>query len=82
MLSVNPGSLLGTKMVQEGFGTSGNDVNIGADILVSLALDLKHEAHAGDYFDNDNRAYGQPHRDSLNPKISQIIIQTIEGMLP
>lgn len=51
MISVNPGSLLGTKMVREGFGTAGSDVNKGADILIRLALEDKStlRQHNGDY---------------------------------
>jgi NAD(P)-dependent dehydrogenase (short-subunit alcohol dehydrogenase family) len=83
MISVNPGSLLGTKMVKEGFGTNGRDINIGANVLVSLALDTKHITHAGEYYDNDERqGYGPPHKDVLNPKICQTIVETIETLLP
>ena len=35
IIAVNPGSLLGTKMVKEGFGMAGNDIRIGADILIT-----------------------------------------------
>lgn len=38
MVSVNPGSLLASKMVKEGFGIAGNDLSIGADILIRAAL--------------------------------------------
>jgi hypothetical protein len=83
MISVNPGSLLGTKMVKEGFHTNGRDVNIGADILVSLAVDAKHASHTGEYYDNDERqGYGPPHKDVLNPKFCQVVVETIEGILP
>ena len=39
VISVNPGSLLATKMVKEGFGDEGKDLSIGADILVHLVTD-------------------------------------------
>ena len=39
VISVNPGSLLTTKMVKEGFGIEGKDVNIGANSLVRLVTD-------------------------------------------
>ena len=81
MISVNPGSLLGTKMVKEGFGLEGKDVNIGADILVSLALDPKHQAHNGEYYDNDKGGYGDPHPDVLNEHKSSAIFQTMEELL-
>ncbi len=37
MLAVNPGSLLASKMFQEGFGVDGNDLSIGADLLCQAA---------------------------------------------
>lgn len=38
VIAVNPGSLLASKMVKEGFGVEGKDLNIGADILVNVAM--------------------------------------------
>lgn len=81
MISVNPGSLLATKMVKEGFGMAGNDVNTGADTLVSLALDPEHQNHNGDYYDNDRGGYGTPHPDVLNDEKSRAIFQIMEEML-
>jgi NAD(P)-dependent dehydrogenase (short-subunit alcohol dehydrogenase family) len=52
-ISVNPGSLLATKMVKEGFSIQGHDINIGVNILVKIALDEEIRAHNGEYFDND-----------------------------
>ncbi len=57
VVSLNPGSLLATKMVREGFGASGNDINIGRDILIEAALGESFLAHNGDYFDNDGRGF-------------------------
>ena len=54
-LAVNPGSLLATRMVREGFGTSGNDLNIGVDILTRAALSAEFAAATGRYYDNDAR---------------------------
>ena len=59
-VSVNPGSLLGTKMVKEGFGIEGKDVTIGAEILVRLATDPEIQSHSGDYFCNDQGIYTAP----------------------
>lgn len=52
-LAVNPGSLLATRMVREGFGTSGNDLNIGVDILTRAALSEDFAQASGRYYDND-----------------------------
>ncbi|WP_394155403.1 SDR family NAD(P)-dependent oxidoreductase [Loktanella salsilacus] len=54
-LAVNPGSLLATRMVREGFGTAGNDLNIGVDILTRAALSDEFAAATGRYYDNDAR---------------------------
>lgn len=52
-IAVNPGSLLATKMVKEGFGFAGHDLRIGAEILQRLALDDAHAGDTGKYWDND-----------------------------
>ena len=52
-IAVNPGSLLASKMVKEGFGVAGNDLQIGADILCRLALDDEFAEASGRYWDND-----------------------------
>lgn len=52
-IAVNPGSLLASKMVKEGFGVAGNDLSIGADILCRAALDDAFADASGKYFDND-----------------------------
>ncbi|SLN35519.1 Fatty acyl-CoA reductase [Falsiruegeria litorea R37] len=57
-ISVNPGSLLASKMVKEGFGVAGNDLQIGADILCRLSLDAGHADASGQYWDNDSGAFG------------------------
>ena len=72
-VAVNPGSLLNTNMVKEGWGGSDNDVGIGADILVRAALSDEFISHSGDYFDNDRGQFSQPHPDALDPsKIKQV----------
>ena len=38
VIAVNPGSMLGSKMVKEAFGVAGGDIRIGADILTRAAL--------------------------------------------
>lgn len=52
-VAVNPGSLLASKMVKEGFGVAGKDLQIGADILCRLALDDEFAGASGRYWDND-----------------------------
>jgi NAD(P)-dependent dehydrogenase (short-subunit alcohol dehydrogenase family) len=66
--AVNPGSLLATKMVKEGFGMPGNDIQIGAQILVDAALSDRFQDANGRYFDNDTHVFADPHSDGLNAK--------------
>ena len=61
VVSVNPGSLLASKMVKEGFGIAGSDLNQGADILIDAALGDRFAARSGAYFDNDSGAFAEPH---------------------
>lgn len=81
IIAVNPASLLGTKMVREGFNTSGNDINIGVNILVGLSLDPEHLNHSGEYYDNDNGRYALPKADGLNDEKAKKIVDIIEGII-
>jgi NAD(P)-dependent dehydrogenase (short-subunit alcohol dehydrogenase family) len=81
IISVNPASFLGTKMVKEGFDREGNDINIGVNILTSLSLDDEHANHSGDYFDNDNGKYADPQADGLDTKKAKEIVDLIEGLI-
>lgn len=65
MVAVNPGSLLASKMVREGFGTQGKDLAIGVRILTHLALE-PDAVRSGHYFDNDAGEYAEPHADALD----------------
>ncbi|MBV2091662.1 MAG: SDR family NAD(P)-dependent oxidoreductase [Candidatus Thiodiazotropha sp. (ex Ctena orbiculata)] len=81
IISVNPGSMLGSKMVKQAFGVAGKDINIGADILTRAALSDEFETANGKYFDNDSGSFALPHADALNPKIAESIIESIESVL-
>ncbi|MDO6565248.1 SDR family NAD(P)-dependent oxidoreductase [Amphritea sp. 1_MG-2023] len=63
IIAVNPGSLLASKMVKEGFGVAGNDLSIGADILIRAALSDEFSTASGQYFDNDAGQFSNPHPD-------------------
>ena len=76
-VAVNPGSLLATKMVREGFGTSGNDLNIGVDILCRAALSDEFTTASGQYFDNDNGQFARPHPDAANQTIVADVVSVI-----
>ena len=64
VVAVNPGSLLGTKMVKQGFGMDGGDISVGADILARAALSDEFADASGLYYDNDAKRFGPPHRDA------------------
>jgi hypothetical protein len=78
---VNPGSLLGSKMVKEAFHTSGKDIRIGADILTRAALSDEFADASGKYFDNDSGRFAPPHPDGLNPQKCEEVVRVIEAVL-
>ncbi len=81
IIAVNPGSMLGSKMVKEGFGVAGNDLGIGAEILCRAALDEEFENASGQYFDNDSRRFASPHADALDSAKSAATVRAIETVL-
>ncbi|MCP4596093.1 SDR family NAD(P)-dependent oxidoreductase [Neptuniibacter sp.] len=81
VIAVNPGSMLGSKMVQEGFGVAGGDLSIGAKILSQLALEDEFKNASGKYFDNDSGKFTEPHKDALNREKSEAVIKAVEGIL-
>jgi len=60
VVAVNPGSLLASKMVKEGFGIDGKDTAIGARILCQAALDPSFAQASGQYYDNDAGRFAPP----------------------
>ena len=81
IIAVNPGSLLATKMVKEGFNVPGKDIRIGADILVRLALDDEFATASGKYFDNDSGQLTSPHPDALDSEKCLDVVRAIEKVL-
>ncbi|MEM6387126.1 MAG: SDR family NAD(P)-dependent oxidoreductase [Pseudomonadota bacterium] len=78
-VAVNPGSLLASKMVKEGFGVSGNDLNIGADILVRAAFSSEFATASGKYFDNDSGRFAPPQAAAANSAhVSEIMAALVE----
>ncbi|MDF1810226.1 MAG: SDR family NAD(P)-dependent oxidoreductase [Phycisphaerales bacterium] len=80
VIAVNPGSLLGTKMVKEAYGRNGADINIGADILIKAALSEEFESASGQYFDNDSGRFATPHQDALSVSVRSEIVDTIQAI--
>ena len=81
IVAVNPGSLLGSKMVKEGFGVAGGDIRIGAEILTRAALADEFATASGQYFDNDSGNFAAPHPDAVDPRKSEEIVRAIEAVL-
>ena len=80
-VAVNPGSLLATNMVREGFGVAGNDIAIGADILVRAALSSEFADASGRYYDNDSGRFAPPHRDTADPAKAAAVVAAIEAAI-
>ena len=82
VVAVNPASMLGTKMVQEGFGVEGKDANIGSDILVRAALSDEFGSSAsGKYYDNDIRRFSEPHADVRNMKKNEQLVRAMDDVI-
>lgn len=80
IVAVNPGSLLASKMVKEGFGVAGNDLQIGASILRQAALGESFATASGKYFDNDSGQFAQPHAAALDVGHVADVMQAIEDV--
>lgn len=80
-VAVNPGSLLGSKMVKEGFGIAGKSLSIGAEVLVRAAVSEEFANASGRYFDNDEGRFGPPHADALNAQKRQAVVKVIKELI-
>ncbi len=81
IIAVNPGSMLGSKMVKQAFGVAGSDLRMGAEILTKMALSQEFEAASGLYFDNDAGRFAEPHPDALDQQKSERIVRLIEAVV-
>ena len=81
IVALNPGSLIDTKMVQEGFGHAAKDLMVGADILFRAALSDEFARGSGKYFDNDSGQFANPHPDCLNPTTRTAVTQLIKSIV-
>lgn len=81
LVAVNPGSLLASKMVKEGFGVSGADISIGAEILSKAALSDELSCATGKYFDNDSGDFSSHHPDVINREKQQALASAITTIL-
>ncbi len=81
VIALNPGSLIDTKMVQEGFGHAAKDITVGTDILVRAALSDEFARGNGKYFDNDSNQFADPHPDCLDPAKRTATVQLMESIV-
>lgn len=81
VVAVNPGSFLGTKMVQEAYGSAGSDIGIGAGILARAALSEDFAEATGQYFDNDAGRFAPPHPDALDPSKTAAVMAVLDRLL-
>ncbi len=81
IVAVNPGSMLGSKMVKQAFGAAGRDLAIGADVLRRAALSDEFAPASGYYFDNDSGQFALPHPDALDERKTEEIVRSIESVL-
>ncbi|MEM6622665.1 MAG: SDR family NAD(P)-dependent oxidoreductase [Pseudomonadota bacterium] len=79
-VAVNPGSLLASKMVKEGLGVAGNDLDIGARVLCQAALDASFAGRSGAYFDNDIGQFNQPHPAAQDPSQVRDVIAALDNL--
>lgn len=81
VIAVNPGSLLGSKMVKEAYGMQGKDLSIGAEILALAATSPAFADATGRYFDNDSGQFREPHPDAVDPNKNAALVEAIERLL-
>jgi len=81
IIAVNPASFLASKMVKEAYGMQGNDLSVGADILIRAALSDEFADASGRYFDNDQGNFANPHSDALDAIKNQKVTQAIDELL-
>ncbi|TMP11768.1 oxidoreductase [Pseudoalteromonas sp. S3178] len=81
VVSVNPKSLLGSKMVKDAYGLDGGDLKLGADIFCRAALSDEFKEATGLYFDNDAECFVPPHPDALNNAKNQQLVDTLDSVL-
>lgn len=85
VIAINPGSLLNTNMVREGFGRYWSSADKGGNILYELAVDGVYADATGKYFDNDKGeekgAFGRAHEDAYDDTLIEQLIQQTEQII-
>lgn len=81
IISLNPRSMLGTKMVMDAYGVRGSDLRIGARIICDLALSDDFKDASGKYFDNDAGKISVPYHDALDPLKNEAMVKLMDEVL-
>lgn len=81
IVAVNPGSLLASKMVTQGFGIAGNDIFIGVDILTRAATADEFADARGRYYDNDAHRFANPHPQALDTQRTDLLMSAIDALI-
>ncbi len=80
VVAINPGSLLASKMVKEGFSIPGKDLSIGADILCEAAIGTSFANASGKYFDNDSKQFAAPNIAAADDQHNSAIMEAIKEL--
>ncbi|MEM1119941.1 MAG: SDR family NAD(P)-dependent oxidoreductase [Bacteroidota bacterium] len=81
VIPVNPGSLLNTNMVREGWGFHRSSADKGGNILYDLAILERYTNESGKYFDNDIGAFGSLHPAGKDAEAIRTLIEGTEELL-
>ncbi|MCL1142377.1 SDR family NAD(P)-dependent oxidoreductase [Shewanella gaetbuli] len=81
IVSVNPRSLLASKMIRQAYELMGADLRIGANILTKIALSDEFADAHGKYFDNDRGRFTLPHTAANDFYIVNACINTMESVI-
>ncbi len=81
VISVNPRSFLGSKMVKIAYGREGYDLSIGADILYKAALSNEFADKTGAYYDNDYERFANPHPFAMNKENRKELMKTLDEII-
>ncbi len=81
LIALNPGSLLATKMVKEGFGAPAQDMSVGIDVMVRAAIGDEFSGASGQYFDNDKGHFAEPSYDATDTSKCAALVQALDSIL-
>ncbi len=81
VVSVNPKSFLGSKMVKTAYGRDGYDLSIGANILYKASLSEEFANASGKYFDNDYGIFANPHPFALKESNRKELIKVLDSLV-